>query len=94
LARLVLRTNYLFAEPVRVGGMPSVSNGRDNSRIVNLHSRGRPAESAPLSCGIIVGEARLLGSLVRNGKVVDYYQIDDGEKVSYVYSERSERNDE
>lgn len=77
-----------------LSGVSSVSKSRDSSRTVNLHSRGRPAEPAPLYCGIIAGEARLLGSLVRNGKVVDYYQIDDGEKVSYVYSERSERNGE
>jgi hypothetical protein len=71
-----------------------VSKRRSNNSVVDLHSRGRPVERAPLYCGIIAGEARLLGSLVRNGKIVDYYQIDDGEKVSYVYSERSETNDE
>lgn len=71
-----------------------MSTGHDKGRVVKLHSRGRPVEPMPLYCGIVAGEARLLGSLVRDGRIVDYYQIDDGEKISYVYSERSKTDDE
>lgn len=67
-----------------------MSGTRDTGSVVNLRGRA-PSVEPPLLCSeMIKGEARLLGSLVRSGKVVDYYRIDDGERVSYVYSERSD----
>ncbi len=29
--------------------------------------------------------------MVRSGKIVDYYRIDDGETVSYVFNERVDK---
>lgn len=63
---------------------------RINHRVVQLHGRTSPNEQPIQKHDLVRGEARLLGTLMRSGKVVDYYRIDDGETISYVYSERTD----
>lgn|GEM_PF-1061449 len=65
-----------------------VSTSDSEKQVIRLDSRVGAAKTLSNERGMIRGEARWLGTLVRSGKIVDYYRIDDGETVSYVYRDR------
>lgn len=76
---------------VQLGRGDPVFTSRIGKRAIQLHDRTHLEKRQIQRHDIIKGEARLLGTLARSGKIVDYYRIDDGETVSYVFNERVDK---